>query len=227
MIKVILWDIDGTMLNFEEAEKIAIRKCFAKFELGECTDEMLHTYSGINQKYWEKLERGEMTKSEILVGRFVDFFTVSGMDVSKAVPFNEEYQIRLGDTAVFYEGGLETVKALKGKVLQCAVTNGTKTAQNLKLKNSGLVQLLDHIFISEEMGIEKPGIGFFNKVFDVIGDYAKDEILIVGDSLTSDIQGGNNAGIKTCWFNLNGKKNELGLRVDYEIRSLSEVLNIV
>ena len=73
-INVILWDIDGTLLNFEEAEKYAIRKCFSIFHLGECTDEMLHTYSGINREYWKRLERGELTKIEVLEGRFRDFF---------------------------------------------------------------------------------------------------------------------------------------------------------
>lgn len=227
MIKVILWDIDGTLLNFEAAEKVAIRACFEKLSLGNCTDEMLQTYSKINKEYWKRLERGEMTKPEILVARFVDFFREYHLDVDKAPAFNEEYQIRLGDTAVFYDGGDEVVTALKGKVLQCAVTNGTKVAQDRKLKNSGLDQLLDHIFISEEIGIEKPGIGFFEKVFSVIGDYKPEEILIVGDSLTSDMQGGNNAGIKTCWFNLDGKKNDSGLRIDYEISSLKEVPSIL
>ena len=79
MIKVILWDIDGTLLDFLAAEKAAIRACFSKFGLGECTDEMLGRYSKINRSYWEKLERGEMSKAEILVNRFRDFFLLEGI----------------------------------------------------------------------------------------------------------------------------------------------------
>lgn len=86
--KVILWDIDGTLLNFEEAEKYAIRKCFSDFEFGECTDEMLRAYISINREYWKSLERGEITKNEVLVGRFRDFFAKYQLDVSKASAFN-------------------------------------------------------------------------------------------------------------------------------------------
>lgn len=226
-LKVLLWDIDGTLLDFGAAEKAAIRSCFAQFGLGECTDEMLHVYSGINREYWKRLERGEITKKEVLEGRFRDFFEKYGLDLSIVADFNAQYQVSLGDTAVFYKNGLETVQACKGKIPQYAVTNGTKIAQDRKLKNSGLINILDGVFISEEIGIEKPGIGFFEKVFEKIGQYDKSEVMIIGDSLTSDIQGGNNAGIVTCWFNPGGKKEETELRIDYEISDLIQVLDII
>ncbi|MDO4312228.1 MAG: YjjG family noncanonical pyrimidine nucleotidase [Eubacteriales bacterium] len=226
-IKVVLWDIDGTLLNFKEAEKYAIRACFERFGLGECTDQMLREYSAINSRYWRGLECGEYTKPQVLVGRFEEFFEKYGIDTSIASSFNDEYQIRLGDTVCFCENGLETVRALKGKVLQYAVTNGTKAAQDRKLANSGLDQLLDGIFISEEIGIEKPMTGFFDKVFREIGVYRKDEMMIVGDSLTSDMQGGNNVGIVTCWYHPEGKENYGNLRIDYEIHDIKQVLEIV
>ncbi len=226
-IKVVLWDVDGTLLNFAAAEKVAIRKCFARHELGECTDEMLAQYVEINRKYWKMLERGELTKPEVLVGRFQEFFAGQGLDVSKAPAFNEDYQVSLGDTVCFEENGLEVIKVLKGKVLQCAVTNGTKVAQKRKLANSGLDQLLDYVFISDEIGIEKPMIGFFDAVWAGIGTFAPDEVLIVGDSLTSDMQGGCNAGILTCWYNPGSTANNSGLKLDYEIRNLKQVLDIL
>ena len=226
MIKVVLWDVDGTLLDFEKAEEAGIRSCFKKYNLGECTDEMLEAYKNINRRYWQMLERGEMTKPEILVGRFREFFEVYGLDVSMAEAVNAEYQIRLGDTVVFCNHAWETVLALKGKVLQCAVTNGTKVAQDRKLKNSKLEYEFDHIFISEVVGVEKPNMGFFDAVFETIGTFAPDEVLIVGDSLTSDIQGGVNAGIKTCWYNPKGVENTSGLKPDYEIRDIEEVLKL-
>lgn len=226
-IEVILWDIDGTLLNFGEAEKAAIRKGFQEFELGECTDEMLRDYSEINQKYWKRLERGELTKPQILEGRFFEFFEKYGLNTSVVSEFNKRYQVNLGDVIVFFEHGLETVQTLKGRVLQYAVTNGTKIAQDRKLKNSGLIDLLDGVFISEEVGCEKPGKEFFEKVFEVIGAYEKEHVLIVGDSMTSDIQGGNNAGIVTCWFNPEKKKQDTDLRIDYEIEDLEKVLEII
>ena len=226
-IKVILWDIDGTLLNFEEAEKYAIRACFAQFGLGQCTDEMLADYSQINRCYWQRLERGEITKPQVLEGRFTEFFGKYGLDMRCAPAFNAQYQISLGDTFCFNEGGLETVQALKGKVSQYAVTNGTRIAQERKLKGSGLAELLDGVFISEEIGIEKPGIGFFQRVWEKIGHFAPDEVMIVGDSLTSDIQGGNNAGIICCWFNPQGKPAPEHLRIDHTISHLNQILDII
>lgn len=227
MYKVILWDVDATLLNFEKAEEAGIRGCFEKFNLGECTDEMLEVYKKINRRYWLMLERGEIEKPVLLVKRFEDFLDAYGLTSSAAEEVNALYQILLGDTVVFYDHALETVQALKGKVLQCAVTNGTKVAQDRKLKNSGLDKLFDSIFISEEVGIEKPNKGFFDAVFAEIGEYKSDEVLIVGDSLTSDIQGGVNAGIKTCWYNPNGAENTSDLKPDYEIRDIGEVLGIL
>ena len=225
-IKVILWDIDGTLLDFSQSERYAMGKCFELLQLGVCSEEMLRIYSEINKGYWKRLERQEISKKEVLIGRFRDFFQACNLDVSRAEEFNEEYQRRLGDKVVFFKNGWELVKELRGKLLQYAVTNGTKVAQDRKLKNSGLEDMLDGVFISEEVGVEKPGIGFFQKVFQQIGHFSKDEILIVGDSLTSDIQGGINAGIITCWFNPERKVNNTDLEPHYIIGNLDEIRNI-
>lgn len=227
MIKVLLWDIDGTLLNFLAAEKAAMKKCFEVCGIGECTDEMIARYSKINRKYWEMLERGEITKPQVLIGRFEEFFESEGIVTDCATEFNKEYQVRLGDTICFCDNGYELVKSLKGRVKQYAVTNGTKVAQDNKLAKSGLVELFDAVFISEEIGVEKPGVGFFEKVWDSIGKYKSDEVMIIGDSLTSDIQGGNNAGILCCWYNPKGAVNYTGVRVDYEIDNLQKVKEII
>lgn len=225
-IRVVLWDIDGTLLDFHKAEAAAIRILFERFQLGICTDEMLADYSGINRTYWQRLERGEMTKPEILVGRFREFFGKYGLNVGYAADFNDAYQLALGDTVCFFPGAQETVSALKGKVLQCAVTNGTAIAQHKKLALSGLDVLLDEIFISDEVGFEKPNVAFFDAVWAKIGTFAPDEVLIVGDSLTGDMRGGNNVGIRTCWFNPAGAPLPQNLRIDYDIRSIAEVLQL-
>ena len=226
MIRVILWDIDGTLLDFAAAEREAIRGCFATFGLGECTDEMLARYSVINRQHWEKLERKELTKPQVLIGRFEVFFAEEGL-VADCAAFNDEYQIRLGDTVCFHDDGYELVQQLKGRVRQYAVTNGTKVAQQRKLRNSGLDVLLDGVFISEDIGAEKPDIAFFHPVWETIGPYAPDEVLIVGDSLTSDMQGGNNAGIRCCWYNPKGVPAPEHLKIDYNIRDLREILTIL
>lgn len=224
---VILWDIDGTLLNFLEAEKAAIRSLFWEFGLGKCTDEMLLRYSGINRKYWHRLECGEMTKAEILVGRFEEFFAEEGIDCSLGGPFNEAYQIRLGDTIVFYDHSKELVASLVGKIQQYVVSNGTVVAQTKKLRNSGFDKLMDGVFLSEEIGFEKPAKEFFDRVFERIGDVDRDRVLIVGDSLTSDILGGTYAGIRTCWYNPGGDVNDTEARVDFEVRDLNEIVDVL
>ncbi len=115
MIRFLLWDVDGTLLDFLAAEKAALRSCFSSFGMGECTERMIADYSAINVSYWKKLERGEMRKSRILVARFEDFFKRYSLDVSLAPAFNEAYQFALGETAVFFPGARETVVSLKGK----------------------------------------------------------------------------------------------------------------
>ena len=227
MIKVILWDVDGTLLDFKKAEYAAIKKCFEFFNLGECTDEMIGRYSILNRKYWDKLEQKEITKPEMLVNRFADFFATENIEADCAKEFNEEYQNCLGETICFCDNSYELLKSLKGRVKQYAVTNGTKAAQDRKLSKSGLIEIFDGVFISEVVGSEKPGIEFFEYVWEKIGHYEKDEIMIVGDSLTSDIQGGNNAGIVCCWYNPKGIKNETNLRIDYEVDDLQKVAEIL
>lgn len=244
MIKVILWDIDGTLLNFKIAEETAFFGCCKELQIENATKEMLARYTQINHRYWQKLEKNEITKQEVLEGRFIEFFTKetelvkagksrlqlpqNGQTIRQlAVDFNDRYQIKLGDTSVYNPYGREIVEQCRGVYKQYIVTNGTATAQYRKLKSSGLEHLVDGWFISDEVGVEKPNIGFFEKVWEEIGRYAGDEVLIVGDSLTSDIRGGNNAGILTCWYNPDGLENLQKEPTDYEIRNLKELEEIL
>ena len=227
MISTILWDVDGTLLDFIAAEKAAIKTLFGEFNLGQCSDEMIKRYSEINKTYWQRLERGEITKQEVLVGRFKEFFKSEGIDISAVEEFNSLYQLRLGDTIVYHDDSLEIIKSLQGRVRQYVVSNGTVEAQSKKLRLSGLGELVDGIFLSEHIGVEKPNIEFFDKVLEEIKPADRSSILIVGDSLTSDIQGGNNAGIVTCWYNPLGDKAPDKYRIDYEISDLHQIYEII
>lgn len=227
MISTILWDVDGTLLDFIAAEKAAIKTLFGEFNLGQCSDEMIKRYSEINKTYWQRLERGEITKQEVLVGRFKEFFKSEGIDISVVEEFNSLYQLRLGDTIVYHDDSLEIIKSLQGRVRQYVVSNGTVEAQSKKLRLSGLGELVDGIFLSEHIGVEKPNIEFFDKVLEEIKPADRSTILIVGDSLTSDIQGGNNAGIVTCWYNPLGDKAPDKYRIDYEISDLHQIYEII
>ena len=227
MYKYLLWDIDGTVLDFLASEAYAIRALFKKYNIGECDDEKLRMYSEINVKYWQKLERGEMTKPEILVGRFREFFGAIGVDASIAESFNLDYQVTLGDHIEFVGDAEKILLSQKGRFTLAAVTNGTKVAQEKKLRLSGLDKVFDAIFISENVGAEKPSKEFFDYVFKKLGITDKSEVLIIGDSLTSDMKGGFVAGIDTCWFNPKHGENKLNIPVTYEIDDLAKIDKIV
>ena len=223
----ILWDVDGTLLDFAAAEEAAIRSLFVDFGLGVCTDAMHVRYSEINRNYWRALERGEMTKPEILTRRFEDFFAAEGLSGPSPAEFNAAYQTRLGDTIVYCDGSDKLVASLRGKVRQYAVSNGTVAAQTRKLARSGFDRLMDGTFLSERIGWEKPAKEFFDAVFREIGEERRAGSIIVGDSLTSDIAGANRAGIKSCWYNPRGAENGTNAKPDFEIKDLREILEIL
>lgn len=227
MYKYLLWDIDGTVLDFEAAEAYAIKTLFEKYEIGKCSPDMLKLYSGINKKYWQKLEKNELTKPQVLVGRFKEFFESVGIDASIAHDFNRDYQLALGDYIEFFPEAKETLLSQKGKYIIAAVTNGTKVAQEKKLRLSGLDKIFDKIFISEDIGAEKPNTEFFDFVFESLGITDKKEVLIIGDSLSSDIKGGFLSGIDTCWFNPKHNENSAGVPITYEIDRLSRLNEII
>lgn len=223
MFKVILWDVDGTLLDFDRSEKYALRKCFAKFNLNDCTDAMISSYAEINKSYWKRLETGEITKEQVLLDRFTEFFQKEQICFVDAKGFNAEYQMRLGDQVFFNDNSKCLLERLKGSVKQYAVTNGTYVAQKRKLEKSGLDVIFDDVFISDQIGFEKPDIRFFDHVWKQIGPHEKKDVLIVGDSLTSDMQGGNNAQIRCCWYNPKDKENNTNVKIDYLIHDLNEI----
>jgi len=227
MYKYLLWDIDGTVLDFLASEAYAIRALFKKYNIGECDDEKLRLYSGINVKYWQKLERGEMSKPEILVERFREFFGIIGVNTKIAESFNLDYQVTLGDHIEFVDKAEEILLSQKGRFVLAAVTNGTKVAQEKKLRLSGLDKVFDAIFISENVGAEKPSKEYFDYVFAALGITDKSAALIIGDSLTSDMKGGFLAGIDTCWFNPKKSPNKSEIPVTYEIDNLAKLADIV
>lgn len=226
MFKVLLWDIDGTLLNFKIAQSRGMKAAFLELGLGELSDELVEEYSAINDKYWERLERGEITKAQVLTGRFEEFIALHNFDTD-AVTLCDTYESKLSETIIPIENSLELVEELSPVFNQYAVTNGAYSVQRKKLDDSGLADLLDGDFISDSVGYEKPSKLFFDYVFDNILKVEKDEILIIGDSITSDMLGGNNAGIKTCWYNPNHLPLSKPVTIDYEISSLNEIKDII
>lgn len=227
MIKYILWDIDGTLLNFDLAEEKSLRYGFEKYSLGSLTDDMLESYKKINKKYWQALERGEISRDEVLLDRFVEFFKKYGLDYSIAKDFNDTFQLSLGNFSDFNDHAKELVEKQAKNYRLFGATNGTKIAQDGKLKKSGLDKIFEKVFISEEIGYEKPDKKFFDVIFDYTKDYDKKSYLMIGDSLTSDIKGGKDSLIKTVWYNPKNEKNLSQIRADFEIQKLIELEKIL
>ncbi len=225
MIQTILWDVDGTLLDFLAAERYGMRKCCKEIGV-DMDDEMLADYSAINRCWWEKHERGEVTQKEIFNGRLRELFTKYGIPYTDYDRFNERYQIALGEVAFPLDDSLRLLRELKGRISKYVVTNGSRAAQEAKLKKSGIDKLVDGVFISEKIGFQKPSVGFFDFVRKQTA-YIPDQTLIVGDSLTSDMKGGNNAGILCCWYNPKGMPKKGEVRIDFEIRNLWEVKEIL
>lgn len=226
LYNTILWDLDQTLLDFEKSQDYALRLCFGRLNL-EINDEIVCLYSAINDSYWKRLELGEVTKKELLTGRFDTLFEQLQIENVASADIVPMYQEALGSVYFYRDDSLQLCQKLQGKVRQYVVTNGVSSTQRNKLMLSGLDCVMDGIFVSEEMDYAKPDVRFFERCFKEIPDFQKEHTLIIGDSLTSDIKGGNFSGIGCCWYNPEGKKNESGLRVDHEIRNLWEVEGIL
>lgn len=227
MIKIILWDIDATLLDFLKSESMALKKAFLHFGLGECPDSTVAEYSTINQSYWNRLETCELTKEQVLVGRFEKFLSVNGYNDVDAEKFCEYFEASLPDCVEFMGNAEETIKTLSNSYYQYAVTNGAKAVQEKKLAVSGIDGIFNGAFISDDVGYAKPSKEFFNFVLDNIPKASNYEIMIVGDSLTSDIKGGNNMGFKTCWFNPHHLPLKDGFKVDYQLDNLDNIFDVL
>lgn len=221
MIKHVLLDIDDTILDFKKAEAIAIRKTFQHIGI-PVDDALIKRYSEINQLQWERLERGELTREQVLVERFDILFEELGVNAPSEMA-QATYEYLLGIGHYFIDGAEEMLKSLYGKYELYVVSNGTANVQDRRMKSADIVKYFKGIFISERVGFNKPSKEFFDAAFAEMDGFDPTCAILVGDSLTSDILGGKNAGIKTCWYNPKGKPPRADIVPDYEIKNLSEL----
>lgn len=229
MIKytTIFWDLDQTLLNFDLSMDYAIRAVFGEFGL-EIDDGIVARYDAINRSYWNRLELGEITKAELVVGRFSTLFGELGIRHVPPEEMAAVYQRELGSVFFYMDGAKELVTELRASgYRQYVVTNGVNATQMNKMKLSGLDQIMDGVFVSELMGYPKPRKEYFDACFAALPDVRREECILVGDSLTSDMRGANNAGIAACWFNPEGKVKDVDVRTDYEIDRLAKLLPIL
>ena len=217
----ILIDLDQTIFDFKQAEKMALGKTIRAFGL-EPTEEVIRRYEQINRGLWARLEQGTVTHQQVLEDRFGDLFAAFGLEVDKAA-CSKAYGDGLSERHYYLPGAEEALEQLRGKCRLYIASNGTASVQRRRMDSADLYRFFDDIFISQEIGIEKPAAAFFEGAFARIPGFDRSRTMIVGDSLTSDMRGGNNAGIATCWVNPDGKACPGDIRVDYEIKSLAEL----
>ena len=226
MIRNVFLDLDDTILDFQKGERKALKKAFS--DMGIPTDEdTVKRYIEINLDCWRALERGEMTKDEVLVGRFEMLFRELSISAS-ATEAQDIYEGYLAGEHDFLPGGEELLKNIEksGKYRLFMATNGIPSVQKPRIKDSGVGKYFEKIFISEEIGYAKPMKEFFDACFSKIDGFTLEQTIIVGDSLSSDIMGGINAGILTCHFNPCGKPYGR-IEPNYTIRSLDELLPLL
>lgn len=221
----VLMDVDGTLLDFDEAERRGVRMVMQAQGV-EPTKALVQRYHEINKRYWKAFERGEIPKEAIIDNRFVDFFRTLGKEID-AAEVERLYREQLDSCAILIEGASDICAYLHERYQLYVVTNGISHTQYRRLKDSGLSPFFSDIFVSEDTGSQKPKAEFFDYCFARIPEQDPTRMIIIGDSLTSDIQGGQNAGIATCWVNFGGHPRMAGVNPDYEVNRLADIEKIL
>ncbi|KYG92294.1 2-haloalkanoic acid dehalogenase [[Bacillus] sp. KCTC 13219] len=222
---IIYFDIDDTLFDFTISEQEAFKKVFSKYNLLNNLKLYEKSYREINKVLWEDLERGKISLVELGSERFRRLFLEHELEMD-AVVFNQDYLKFLGQQTYLVQGAEKVIEALSHKRL-AIITNGYTDVQTSRINHSFLEGTFEHIIISESTGFQKPQAEIFDYAFNKLQITEKSNVLMVGDSLTSDIQGGINYGIDTCWFNPKYKENTTNLKPTYEINQLERLLQIV
>ncbi len=217
----LLFDADGTLFDFDQAERLALALTFQAFELalGQQVEQAFHQ---INADAWRDFEQGKIDSAALRVLRFERLFTSLGWQVDSAA-FSAAYLHSLAGQSTLLPGAEQTVRTLSGRCRLAIITNGLKDVQRARLSVSPIAQYIDAVVISEEVGAAKPSPRFFDAAFALIGHPPKQQALVIGDSLTSDISGGARYGLDTCWVNPLGLPRLPGLDITYEIRAVSQL----
>ena len=221
MVEFLFLDMDNTILDFDMAERIALPKTLAAFGI-PASDDLVARYHAINKTCWEMLERGEIVRAEIGPRRFGELFAQEGVE-GDAAACNELYLKNLAIGHHFLPGAEEAVHSLSKKYRLYIASNGTASVQAGRMTSANLYPYFEKVFVSQEIGANKPAKEFFERSFAQIPDFDPQKAMIVGDSLTSDILGGINAGIATCWVNPGHKPAKPDIQPDYEIESLAQL----
>ncbi len=227
MYSILLFDADDTLFDFERCEANALHAA-----MDDCgliySKELNALYSKVNLKLWKELERGKITRERLISVRFRRFFDAAHIS-SDPEAMREAYPKRLSEQAVLFPGVPEMLKRLSDskKYHLFVITNGLKTTQSGRFDASGIKEFFEDIFISEEIGFNKPDKRYFDAIAERIPGFDRERALIIGDSLSSDIKGGINAGIDTAWCNLKHGRNFTGIRPTYTFTDWEEMYGII
>ena len=230
MAKVIFLDIDDTLLSFEGYVREAMKNGFEAFGIGPFENEMLSVFHKVNSELWHKLERGELSFENLKKIRWNLVFEALGFQAD-GVKFEEYFRTYLFDSAIPEEGALDLLAYLKGKYALCAASNGPYNQQVNRLKAGGMLPYFSHLFISEEVGYSKPSPEYFAVCMKRLNEgkevYLPQDIIMIGDSLTSDMAGAKNAGMKTVFYNRKKQAIPSEMRLDFVVESLYEIEKIL
>ena len=222
----LLFDIDNTLMDFSAGEKIALYQTMA--ELGSpISDEEHQAYLAINAGVWARFEQGLLDSKTVQRLRFEQFLEYLRQDPARAQSVNDHYVENLGKQAVVMDGAMDMLRRVKARYRLAVVTNGLHLVQRARLERSGFLPLLDGVFISQEMGVQKPTKAYFDAVLSVFGDGNPNKYLMIGDSLSADIQGGINAGIDTCWLRPAGMEPREDVPPTYTVGGYDELMELL
>ena len=222
--KYLLFDLDHTLLDFDAAEDIALSQLL-KEEGVEDIQAYKDYYVPMNKSLWKDLEQKKITKAELINTRFAKLFVHFGIEKDGAY-LAERYQFFLSKQGQTFLGVEDLLKKLISKGYELyAATNGITYIQTGRLEQSGIAPFFKEIFISEQLHTQKPDAEFYEKIGTRIPNFDKNQTLMIGDSLSADIQGGNNAGIDTIWYNPHHLKNKTQAQPTYEVHSYKDLLN--
>ncbi|MBQ9276679.1 MAG: YjjG family noncanonical pyrimidine nucleotidase, partial [Clostridia bacterium] len=229
-IKVVFVDIDNTLLSFEEYVKWAMKEGFEKFGFLPYEPYMFDVFQRINTDFWLRHEKGEITFQDIQDKRWGKIFETLGID-NDGKEFEEYFRTKIFDNAILEPHAKEMLEYLHGRYILATASNGPYEQQKHRLEIAGLAKYFDFVFVSEAVGVQKPEKAFFDRCFEFMKKRGVSvepcECMIIGDSLTSDMAGGKNAGIKTCYFTRGKELDKKPDSVDFVVTTLDEVENIL
>lgn len=222
---IILFDADGTLFDFKKSERVSFEKTMKQFGL-PFTEALYDDYHEINDGLWKDFERGLISKPDLLIERYRRYTKKYDLD---AVPeeLNRFYLRTLGSCSFLFDGAEDLCRRLARTKRLYLATNGETTVQKSRFFASVIKEYFIDIYVSEAVGFPKPHIEYFNYVFSRIDNFKRSSTIIIGDSLTGDICGGNNAGIAACWYNPEGAVNDRGVTCDYIVSSYDELYSIL